>query len=140
MTTSSGPIGSPFLDTWCPPHTATSKRTLARLADSASGIGRRHQTGRELGAIPGPVHRGRLSDHAGDIVDELAKHLGVLLAVRTLLEMSGDALALGGRELATQIRNQVAVRMRRHVRTSPPSSSGSRARGADGRARSPRST
>src|SRR5262245_13740527 len=95
----------------------------------------------QLGAIAGPVHRGRLSNRAGDIiVEELAEHLGVLPAVRTLLEMPGDALALGGRKLAAQIRDQFAVRMPRHVSASPRSSSGSRARGAGGRARSPPST
>ena len=94
----------------------------------------------QLGTIASPVHGGRLPDRPGDIVEELAEHLGVFLAIRTLLEMPGDALALGERELAAQIGDQFAVRMPRHVSASPPSSSGSRARGADGRARSPRST
>src|SRR5262245_54763892 len=89
----------------------------------------------QLGAIAGPGHRGRLPDRAGDIVEELAEHLGVLLAVRTLVEMPGDALALGGRKLAAQIGDQLAVRMPRHVSASPPSSSGSRAPAPRGRTR-----
>src|SRR5258705_13948373 len=94
----------------------------------------------ELGPIAGPVHVRRLSDRANDLVEQVSKLLGVLPAVRALLQMSRDALALGRRELSAQVRHQIGIGMLRHLSASPSSSSGSRARGAGGRARSPPST
>src|SRR5580765_2074408 len=93
----------------------------------------------KLCAIARPVHRRRLPDRVREIAEKIPEQLGVLLAVRTLLEMSSDALALGRGELPPQIGHEIGIGMPCHVSASPPSSSVSRGPGAGGRARSPRS-
>src|SRR4029077_3669224 len=65
----------------------------------------------KLGAIARPVHRGRLPDRVREVAEKIPEQLGVLLAVRALLEMSSDALALGRGELPPEIGHKISIGM-----------------------------
>src|SRR5438552_2957222 len=54
----------------------------------------------QLGAIARPIHRRRFGDGARELAEQLTELIGVLPAIRALVEVARDALALGGWKLA----------------------------------------